>query len=564
MLSEMNQRPMSRIDSRPFACIPGALRYWARTQPEAIAVADGEETLAYRDLAQRVEAGASLVRALGVNPSDRVVIVGHNSVDWVVAYLSVLRAGAVIVPANNRLNPDQFVEQVDLLAARLVLHDDDHIELAQRALDSRRSVRALTTLADGVAAEGAGDSTLLDGVGPAHDAPALISFTSGTTGLPKGAVLSSSALFTGSAVFADYLDSTPDDSTLVLVPLFHNTGFVDQLGHMLVCGGRTNLLRKYRTADAIAELSRQPVTFVTAVPSIIRLLVVANGADAALAGARTILFGGSPMPAAWTQELLDRWPLLRLVHGYGLTEFTSACTFLPHELMLTDAESVGFPAPHVETRVTDDDGNPVPAGQVGEIWVAGPTRMREYWRQPLLTATKIQDRWLRTGDLGYQDDRGLLWLSGRIDDVINRGGEKVLPAFVESCLAEIPSVAQAAVFGVEDPILQNRVAAAIELRPEPPSTRRQQPASWPKNSLSTPSPSSGSSSTPCPAPHPAKSTAAQPPGSEPQPTRRTLERPPIPGHRHWRRRRPGPSDARRRRPRNRRVQVAGRRPSVEP
>lgn len=461
MLTETADCSGATEEVRRFNSIPGALRHWAVIQPHAVALDDGAEALTYKDLSDRVEAAALTLRGLGVNAGDRVVIVGHNSVPWVVSYLAVLRAGAVIAPANDRLNPAQFAQQADLLDARLVLHDEHHTDLAYQAHTGGRSVVALTALDEHSPSAAPSLAPEL----PSPDAPALISFTSGTTGLPKGAVLSSAALFAASAVFADYLASTRDDSTLVLVPLFHNTGFVDQLGHMLVCGGRTNLLRRYRTADAVAELTRQPVTFVTAVPSIIRLLMVADASDDALSGARTVLFGGSPMPAAWIQELMDRWPELRLVHGYGLTEFTSACTFLPHELMLTDGESVGFPAPHVDVRVTDDSGNPSPTGEVGEIWVSGPTRMREYWRNAELTDTKIRGSWLRTGDLGYQDERGLLWLTGRTDDVINRGGEKVLPAFVESCLAEIPAIAQAAVFGVEDPILQNRIAAAIELRP---------------------------------------------------------------------------------------------------
>ncbi|MFC8502603.1 class I adenylate-forming enzyme family protein [Pedococcus sp. NPDC057267] len=446
-------------DERPFSSIPEALAHWASVQPDAVAVDDGTEVLTYGDLKDRVEKCALRLRALAVHPGERVVIVGHNSVVWVVAYLSVLHAGAVVAPANNRLSPAQFAQQVDLLDARLVLHDADHRHLAEDTTSDRRLALELASLAHGTTADERPPSGASD-----PDAPALISFTSGTTGLPKGAVLTSSALFAGSAVFADYLSSSPADSTLVLVPLFHNTGFVDQLGHMLVCGGRTNLLPKFRTADATAALARQPVTFVTAVPSIIRLLMVAEGADEALSHARVVLFGGSPMPAAWSQELMDRWAGLRLVHGYGLTEFTSACSFLPHEYMLTDGESVGFPAPDVELRITDDTGSPAPAGHVGEVWVAGPTRMSGYWRQPELTAAKTSGAWLRTGDLGFRDERGLLWLTGRVDDIINRGGEKVLPAFVESCLADVPAIAQAAVFGVEDPILQHRIAAAIELR----------------------------------------------------------------------------------------------------
>lgn len=461
MLTGTGQPSRTRAAERPFTSVPAALHHWAAVRPDAVALCDGDEELTYAELSARVEASAAGLQGLDVHPGDRVVLVGHNSIPWVVSYLAVLRAGAVVVPANNRLNGAQLAEQVRLLEAALVLHDQDHASFAREALDGGTPLLDVTALAD----RAAGEAPALRPIPADPDAAALISFTSGTTGSPKGAVLSASALFSGSAVFADYLGSSEDDSTLVMVPLFHNTGFVDQLGHMLVCGGRTNLLRKYRTADAIAELTRRPVTFVTAVPSIIRLLVVAEGADGALVGARTVLFGGSPMPAAWSLELMERWPGLRLVHGYGLTEFTSACSFLPHELMLTDGESVGYPAPNVEIRIAEDDGRPVPRGEVGEIWVAGPTRMREYWRQPELTETKTDGRWLRTGDLGREDERGLLWLTGRADDVINRGGEKVLPAFVESCLAEVATIAQAAVFGIADPILQNRVAAAVELRP---------------------------------------------------------------------------------------------------
>ncbi len=143
-----------------------------------------------------------------------------------------------------------------------------------------------------------------------------------------------------------------------------------------------------------------------------------------------------------------------------LTEFTSACSFLPLALVQTDGESVGYPSPGVRLRIVDG-GADQPAGSVGEVWAAGPTRMTEYWRAPELTAAKLEGEWLRTGDLGYLDSRILLWLTGRIYDVINRGGEKVLPSHVESCLAEVAAISDAAVFGVDDPILQQLVTTAV-------------------------------------------------------------------------------------------------------
>lgn len=423
----------------------------------SVALVDGELSLTYAELRARAERAAEQLRELGVGVQDRIVIVGHNTVGWVVTYLAGLRLGAVVSPANNRLNPDQFREQCDLLDARVVAYDEDHRGLAASA--GRRTCRVEDLAAT--------DRPPLASNHPwpsAHD-DAVISFTSGTTGTPKGAVLSQHAILAAAETIARCTGVTATDSTLVLVPLFHNTGFNDQLGTMLVVGGSTHLLRQYRTSDALVELRARPVTYLTAVPSILRLLMVADGAEAAYAGARVILFGGSPMPAAWSAELRSRWPRLVLLHGYGLTEFTSGCTVLPPQLIATKGESVGLPAPGVSIQITREEATAAPSGEIGEVWVQGPTRMSRYWEQPELTASRTNGPWLRTGDLGYLDDEGLLWLTGRVDDVINRGGEKVLPAHVESKVAELPAVAEAAVFAIADPVLQERVGVAVILRP---------------------------------------------------------------------------------------------------
>lgn len=436
--------------------LPEALARWALLAPDRTAVVHQEQSLTYAELAARADSIAYSVIHRDLRPGDRVVLVGDNSLAWVCAYLGVLRAGAVVVAANNRLNPSQFREQCDLVDASLVLHDPAYAELAQA------SGRTSVDLGD-LLAMSAPDA-LLQWPEPADDA--LISFTSGTTGTPKGAVLSHDALFRGSAVWPDYVGTGPGDSTLVMVPLFHNTGFIDQLGHMLIAGGSTHLLTKFHTLDAVSELAARPVTFHTAVPSILRLLTVSDGADSVYGPARIVEFGGSPMPAAWSEELLGRWPHLQLIHGYGLSEFTSVCTFLPPDLVLDAGESVGRPAPGVQLQITRADGRPAETNEVGEVWVAGATRMSRYWNQPALTKSKFVGQWLRTGDLGRVDRNGLLWLSGRVDDAINRGGEKVLPAFVEARIASLSGIAEACVFGYDDAILQQRVGVAIRLRPD--------------------------------------------------------------------------------------------------
>ncbi|MFE2425943.1 AMP-binding protein [Streptomyces sp. NPDC059373] len=441
--------------------LPAALRHWAGTTPDRVALRHGAEHLTYAELDASVDRVAGALAARGAGRGDRVVLIGLNSVPWIMAYLACLRLGVVVAPANNRLNATQLRDQCDLLEAKAVLHDAAHAELVR---DIARPGREVIELGDLVRTAQGNEFTVPDAPDP--EDIALISFTSGTTGAPKGAVLSHEALYKGALAVAEFHGSTPDDSTLILVPVFHNTGFNDQFGHMLVAGGCTHLLTKYRTGDAIAELRERPVTFLAAVPSILRMLMMSDEAEHIYGPAAKLFFGGSPMPAAWIDELLARWPHLRLTHAYGLSEFTSICSFLPHELVASKGESVGLPAPRVHLKVVDDQGHEQAPGRTGEVWVTGPTRMTGYWRQPELTEQKFRGQWLRTGDLGYLDDDGLLWLTGRVDDVINRGGEKILPSFVESCIAQRPDVGQVVVFGIEDPVLQQRVAAAVEPRPD--------------------------------------------------------------------------------------------------
>lgn len=444
------------LDARPlpFRSLPEAFNHWAATTPDALALTAGPQVFTYRELSTKVLGCMAWLTEQGVKPGDRVVIVGHNTTAWITHYLAVLSLGAVIAPANNRLNTAQFADQVALLEASLVLTDEAHEGIVTNV--PATLVRKLS--------EGNECALSAPYSAPDPNSPALISFTSGTTGKPKGATLTQEALAEASWAFVRVLGTGQADSTLVVVPMFHNTGFVDQLGHMLLVGARTDLLHKFSTKDAVAALSARPVTYLAAVPSIIRLIMLADGADKALESVRVLLYGGSPMPAAWIDELLAKWPNLRPFHGYGMTEYGSAVSFLTPEYARDHGESVGFPVPGTSIRIVGEDGVDVQSGQVGELWVQGPTLMEGYWRQPELTASKIHEGWLRTGDLARLED-GLYYIEGRVDDVINRGGEKVLPAHVEALLAGNEAVGQSCVFAVPDPILQNRVWAAVEERP---------------------------------------------------------------------------------------------------
>ena len=450
------------MTDRNFRTILHTLFEWSRRTPDAIAVTDGDTEISYAALTFEVEAASRRLVALGVGRQDRVVLVGNNTWQWVVCYLATMRIGAISVPMNNRLAPAQVGELVEILGARIVLADDLHLSM----FEGCAGVEVLSTTGNAARPFFAiqADNELPDMPEALEDA--VISFTSGTTGVPKGAVITHNALRQNAEVFAELIGGSQPQSTLIVAPLFHNTGFVDQLCTMIFVGGRSDLLSRYRSQAAVEACRRRPVTFVTAVPSVLRMMMTAEGAEAIFGSAQLVLFGGSPMPAPWSLEMHERWPSLRLVHGYGLTEFTSCCTLLPPELILTHGDSIGYPAKGVELRLVGEDGHDVPEGSPGEIWVRGETRMREYWRRPDITAEKISGEWLRTGDLAERRELGLLYHVGRRDDVINRGGEKILPSFIEATIARMPNVAQAVVFGVPHPVMQNSVIAALEPRPK--------------------------------------------------------------------------------------------------
>jgi acyl-CoA synthetase (AMP-forming)/AMP-acid ligase II len=239
----------------------------------------------------------------------------------------------------------------------------------------------------------------------------------------------------------------------VLVPLFHNTGFVDGVAHALLLGGAVDVPGDFATAAALDALARRPASFLVAVPSIVRLLVLHGRADDAFARCDVLGYGGASTPPAWRAELAARWPHLRLFDLYGLTELTS----LTHALQPEDAAarpgSVGRPVAGIRQRVVD-----------GELWLAGPTRMLGYWRAEAETRRVLAGEWLRTGDLAEIDADGFVRLHGRAAEVINRGGEKIHPIEVEAALAGVAAVAEAAVVGAPHPVFGERVVACVTLR----------------------------------------------------------------------------------------------------
>jgi long-chain acyl-CoA synthetase len=436
----------------------------AQTAPDTPALVAGAREVSYAELQELVVAVNGRLRHHGVRPGDRVAILGLNSIEWVAAFLACLDVGAVAAPLNYRLSPLELEAQITLLKPRLVLADEQFLESATAG--ARCASSTLLPLARFAAGAGSAGGDRAVGTGQSAPTPssfALISFTSGSTGVPKGAVITHAGLVAAASAYAHAMATDETDRTLVMVPLFHNTGFCDQLAHMLLVGGTVDLLPAFGVGAAREALLRRPSSFLMGVPGILRLLATGERGDEIFSACRIACYGGSPMPEAWIEDIASRWPGLRLYNSYGLTEFTSVSHLLDPADLADHAGTVGRPVPGALQRIVDGDGNDLPPGVVGSILLTGPSRMQKYWHDRARTSEVIRGRWLVTGDLGSVSQDGFLTLVGRSSDVINRGGEKVSPLQVEAALSLVAEIAESAVVAAPHPIFGERVVAFVAL-----------------------------------------------------------------------------------------------------
>jgi acyl-CoA synthetase (AMP-forming)/AMP-acid ligase II len=453
------------MDAPRISLLPAVVRERAQTTPAATALVSSGAEVSYADLHALVAALNGRLRHHGVRPGDRVAILGLNSIEWIVAFLACLDAGAVAAPLSYRLSPYELEQQIALLQPRLVLADEELLESATAgARRTGSTLLPLTGLEAGTESVWASRSAGAVSAAVTPSSHALISFTSGSTGLPKGAVITHEGLVSAAAAYVGAMATSEDDRTLVMVPLFHNTGFCDQLAHMLLVGGTVDLLPAFGLSAARGALSRQPSTFLMGVPGILRLLATGEGGDEIFSACRIACYGGAPMPEPWIADIASRWPRLRLYNSYGLTEFTSVSHLLDPDDLPAHAGTVGRPVPGAAQRVVGAEGGPLPPGEIGSLLLAGPSRMKKYWRDRERTGEVIRGRWLVTGDLGSVGEDGFLTLVGRASEVINRGGEKISPLQVEAALSLVPEIAEAAVVGAPHPVFGERVVAFVALR----------------------------------------------------------------------------------------------------
>jgi long-chain acyl-CoA synthetase len=452
--------------------------------PERPALVAGGNVRAWAALDARVDRVASAMLASGVSPGDRVAILMGNRPEYFEVYFACARTGAIAVPLNFKLTPREAAQIVGHADPVLLVTDAAHAPLATATLQALG--RQLTTwlVAQGVANPGAlayedvvasAPATTLTHEADEHDTFAIF-YTSGTTGLPKGAMVSHLNLEMNgyNQLIADA--GRPDDVNLVATPVYHMGAVFMAVTYMLL-GCTQVILPQFTAAGWLETLERTRATVSLLIPTMINAILNAPELGRHdTSTLRLIFYGGGPMPPAVLERAMRTFRCA-FTQGYGLTE-TLEATFLVAADHVIDGTpdqrrrlaSAGREAVGAEVRIVDDAGRDLPPGEVGEILVHSRSVIRGYWRQPEAGAEVIRNGWFHTGDLGYLDDGRYLFVVDRKKDMVVTGGVNVYTKEVEAVLYEHPAVREAAVFGVPDDNWGERVTAAIALKPDATAT----------------------------------------------------------------------------------------------
>lgn len=414
----------------------------------------------FRDAALRV---AGALQARGVRPGDRVGMVLPNVLSFPVIFYGALLAGAAVVPMNPLLKAREVEYYLRDSGARLVVALGPSAEPVTEAAGTV-GVDAVT-VGPALPEELMADQPLAAPVERADDDLAVILYTSGTTGQPKGAELTHANLGGNArAGGQELVESGPDDVIMGCLPLFHVFGLTCGLNGAVLAGACLTLIPRFDGTKALEVIQRDRVTILEGVPTMFSAMLHApdrEGYD--VSSLRICVSGGSAMPVEVMRSFEDAFGCV-ILEGYGLSETSPVASF-NHLHAERKPGSIGTPIAGVEMRLVDDEGNDVAPGEVGEIAIRGPNVMRGYWRRPEETSKAIPDGWFRTGDLARQDDDGYFFIVDRKKEMIIRGGYNVYPREIEEALYEHPAVAEVACIGLAHPELGEEVAAAVALKP---------------------------------------------------------------------------------------------------
>lgn len=441
----------------------------ARRRPEAEALVCGERRLSWAAMQDQVMRAARGLTELGVQAGDRVALLLGNDIEFVISCFAIQAVGAVIVPLSVREQTPGLTYILQHCSASVLISDavlqarwpapEDVPDLKCRilvgaALDHSQSFERLLA------------NEPLQACAPVHeDELAIIMYTSGTTGFPKGAMLTHLNVVHSVLHYAQALSLGPDERSCVVVPLSHVTGLVGLMMVTLGLGGTLLIAPAFKAAEFLALAERERMTFTVMVPAMYNLCLLREDFAAHdLAAWRAGGYGGAPMPPATIDRLAQLLPHLGLSNCYGATETASPAIIMPAHLTGAHLDSVGLKLPCAEVVVMDEAGRELPRGEVGELWLKGPMVVKGYWNNPQATAESFISGFWRSGDVGRMDAEGFVYVLDRSKDMLNRGGYKIYSVEVENVLCQHLDVLEAAVVAKSCPVLGERVHVFVVVK----------------------------------------------------------------------------------------------------
>ncbi|MGJ4996733.1 class I adenylate-forming enzyme family protein [Bradyrhizobium sp. HKCCYLS3077] len=447
---------------------------WAMVQDAAARHGDGEalvcgaRRLSWRETAAAATRIAGGLRARGLQKGDRLALLLGNRIEFVLTLFAAAKLGLITVLLSTRQQTPEIAYVLNDCGARLLLHEAALTDRLPLAADTPQ-LAGRTAVDDDPARSGfaalADHAPEADGVAVAEEDIAMILYTSGTTGRPKGAMLAHCNIVHSSMIYEVCLGLTPADRSIAAVPLGHVTGVVANVTSMARCAGTLIIMPEFKAGEYLKLAARERVTYTVMVPAMYNLCLLQSDFDSHdLSSWRIGGFGGAPMPVATIEKLAAKIPGLRLVNAYGSTETTSPSTLMPPDLTARHIDSVGLPCPGASILVMDAQGRELPRGEIGEIWIGGGQVIKGYWNRPEATAESFTAGYWHSGDLGSIDADHFVRVFDRQKDMINRGGLKIYSAEVESVLAGHPAVVESAILAKPCPVLGERVHAVVVTR----------------------------------------------------------------------------------------------------
>jgi long-chain acyl-CoA synthetase len=438
-----------------------------------IATIDGARQRTWTEIAHRVARLAGALQKLGLQPGGRVAILSFNSDYFFEYYYAIAWAGGIIVPLNTRLAPRELVYMIDDAGAEILVVDDAHSKMLPSLAEATTVRHIILASAGEVSGDMLSHETLITEADSVPDAErgkddvAGIFYTGGTTGLPKGVMLTHTNLVSNAMVSLLNMYEGKPWRYLHSAPMFHIADFQWVIGVTLHAGTHV-FMPKFGPEDMLKMIQKYHVTNCALVPTMLSMVLnLPNLNQYDVTSLRGMNYGGSPLPAELIVKARPAFPNCRFFQGYGQTETSPNISMLTdeyHDLGEDKIDSAGQPVFTVEVRIVDFNDDEVPPGTIGEITARGPTIMTGYWNKPQETSNALRGGWMHTGDAGYMDEDGFLYIVDRVKDMVISGGENIYSAEVETAIYRHDSVAMCAVIGIPDEKWGEAVHAIVVLK----------------------------------------------------------------------------------------------------